>query len=236
LIYPAVEQAEGSSAFVDLIRFHDVIDPQLLVIAHGPAPIVCATRHLLTWWLNDIRQSLPCWCEIDFPSPYRDGLSAGLVIPVAGAGCSFAPTTIAACTIGSTIDGCKYEYMGGAEADRSTSTGDIAASYVTGGTLCRDGSTFAFQAMETFTSAGGSGKFASITSEGTATVSGWFNQQCNWNGNNKLTTPVERRWTLVSSPLCEVAPLRRASQITEDRDHAEGLSDLRTEWLPSNVN
>jgi hypothetical protein len=100
------------------------------------------------------------------------GQSVSQTLPVAGAGCSFAPTTIAACTIGSNTAGCSYSYVGGAGANRLSSSGDLFAFIITGGSLCLDGNTFAFEGTQTTVGAGGSGKAAGTTATGTSTFSG----------------------------------------------------------------
>src|SRR6266851_6728195 len=45
--------------------------------------------------------------------------------PVSGTGCSFAPTTIAGCTIDSTTHGCEFHIVGGAQVRRSNDSGDL---------------------------------------------------------------------------------------------------------------
>ena len=92
--------------------------------------------------------------------------------PVAGAGCSFAPTTIAACTIGTNDAGCEYSYVGGAGASRLNFSGDLEAYVTTGGTLCLDGTTFAFTGTETGNIVGGSGRYAKITGTASQTFNG----------------------------------------------------------------
>lgn len=100
------------------------------------------------------------------------GQEISQTVPVAGAGCSFAPTTIAACTIGTNTSGCEYSYVGGAGANRLNFGGDLAAFEITGGSLCLDGTTFAFQGTVTAESAGGSGRYAKTTGTSTNTLSG----------------------------------------------------------------
>jgi hypothetical protein len=93
--------------------------------------------------------------------------------PVAGTGCSFAPTTIASCTIGTDTAGCKYSFVGGAGANRISSTGDLAAFLISpGGSLCLDGTTLAFEGTLTETSEGGTGKAAGTTGTTTHSFTG----------------------------------------------------------------
>jgi hypothetical protein len=94
--------------------------------------------------------------------PYT-GQSISQTKPVAGTGCFFAPTKIASCTIGTDTAGCKYSFVGGAGANRISSTGDLAAFSITGGSLCLNGTTFATAGTLTEKSAGGTGKATGTT-------------------------------------------------------------------------
>jgi hypothetical protein len=107
------------------------------------------------------------------------GQSIDQTIPVAGTGCSFAPTTIKACTIGSDPAGCQYTYVnvngvGGASANRITSTGDQFISYLTGGTFCYSGTTGQFKGTQTFETIGGTGKAEGYTGKGTDSFTGYI--------------------------------------------------------------
>ena len=106
-----------------------------------------------------------------FSGPFT-GQAVSQTVPVVGTGCSFAPTKIAACTIGSNTSGCSYSYFGGAGANRLSSSGDLFAFFLTGGSLCLDGNTLAFEGTQTLVGVGGSGKAAGITSNVTETVRG----------------------------------------------------------------
>ena len=100
------------------------------------------------------------------------GQNIAQTAPVAGAGCSLAPTTIAACTIGTNDAGCEYSYVGGAGANRLNFGGDMEAYRTTGGTLCLDGTTFALEGTETANIVGGSGRYAKITGTTSLTFNG----------------------------------------------------------------
>jgi hypothetical protein len=98
-------------------------------------------------------------------------------VPVAGVGCSFAPDTIKACTIGSNNAGCQYTYVsvngvGGSFVNRVTASGDLAFGYLTAGSYCYDGDTGAFEGTQEFITTGGTGKFAGYTGTTKATFNG----------------------------------------------------------------
>jgi hypothetical protein len=105
------------------------------------------------------------------------GQSVDQTIPVAGMGCSFAMDTIKSCTIGSNTSGCEYTYVsvngvGGAGANRITSSGDQELFYLTGGTFCYDGNTRQFQGTQTFETIGGTGKATGYTGTSKASFIG----------------------------------------------------------------
>jgi len=105
------------------------------------------------------------------------GQGISQTVPVAGVGCSFAPDTIKACTIGSNQAGCQYTYVsvdgvGGTFANRLTSSGDLAFGYLTGGSYCYDGTNGTFEGTQQFETTGGTGKFAGYTGTSTATFNG----------------------------------------------------------------
>jgi hypothetical protein len=106
-----------------------------------------------------------------FSGPFT-GQAVSQTVPVVGTGCSFAPTKIAACTIGSNTMGCSYSYVGGAGATRPSSSGDLFAFFITGGSLCLDGTTGAIEGTQTIVGVGGSGKAAGTTSDSTVTFRG----------------------------------------------------------------
>ena len=111
--------------------------------------------------------------------PYT-GQGISQTMPVPGSGCSFLPAGTECTENASNPNGgCLYTYLppglpvGGAGA-LVDSRGDLQASYVTGGSLCVDGTTFAFTGTQTNTCWGGTGKHADCfgTSNWTQTFSG----------------------------------------------------------------
>jgi hypothetical protein len=109
------------------------------------------------------------------PGPFT-GQSVTEADPVPGTGCAFDPTHVQGCTIGTVTDACKFHFVGGASATRSSSTGDISTTKNVSGTECLDvshGLPFNFAGSSTDAITGGSGQFAGAT----GTVHGTFHGQ-----------------------------------------------------------
>jgi hypothetical protein len=98
--------------------------------------------------------------------PYT-GQALTETVPVVGTGCATAPSTIQACTIGKNSEGCLFTYVnpsspvGGALVDRHDFTGELSFYYVTGGSLCLDTNTGAYEGTRMTTCYGGTGKASS---------------------------------------------------------------------------
>ena len=97
-------------------------------------------------------------------------------VPVAGTGCSIAPSTQQACTIGSASDGCLYSYVpGNSGVTRTTATGDLLIYSYTSGTVCVNFDTplpWSLQGQAAAVITGGTGGVANATGSFTGPFQG----------------------------------------------------------------
>jgi hypothetical protein len=95
--------------------------------------------------------------------------------PVSGTGCSFAPSSIQGCTIGSISDGCAYTYLGGNTVDRNSPSGDLTFSTLASGSICINFDTplpWSYVGQQTWIIAGGTGAQKGATGTLTSNFSG----------------------------------------------------------------